>query len=188
MTGRSSGTVFRDFTMLMVLGFVAMVIWLLPHINPPESAADFTPPGNVVVAIYWPEGDTDVDMWIMGPGQSAPVGYSNKSGELFNLLRDDLGAPDVERNYENGYSRGIPMGEYIVNVHCYRCSHEPQQVDVEVHLSTEGGSKGMIPVATTSLELTRTGEERTALRFRLDASGAVEPDSLNSVFRPLREG
>jgi hypothetical protein len=40
MTGRSAGTVFRDFTLLMVLGFVAMVVWLLPHINPPESAAN----------------------------------------------------------------------------------------------------------------------------------------------------
>ena len=188
MTSRSAGTVFRDFTLLMVLGFVAMVVWLLPHINPPESAANYTPPGNVVVAIYWPEGDTDVDVWVAGPGQSAPVGYSNKSGELFNLLRDDLGAPDVERNYENGYSRGIKPGEYIVNVHCYRCTRTPVPVDVEVHLSKEDASKGMVPIATTTLELARTGEERTALRFRLDANGSVEPDSLNSVFRPLREG
>ncbi|MFW6076917.1 MAG: hypothetical protein ACOC71_04130 [Hyphomicrobiales bacterium] len=187
MTGRSAGTVFRDFTMLMVLGFVAMVIWLLPHINPPESAADYTPPGNVVVAIHWPEGDTDVDMWVTGPGQSAPVGYSNKSGELFNLLRDDLGKPDEERNYENGYSRGIPAGEYIVNVHCYRCPEVPVEVDVEVQLSGDDESKGMTPVATTTLELDRNGDERTALRFRLDANGEVEPDSLNSVFRPLRE-
>jgi hypothetical protein len=188
MTGRSAGTVFRDFTLLMVLGFVAMVVWLLPHINPPESAADYTPPGNIVVAVYWPEGDTDVDMWVTGPGQSAPVGYSNKSGELFNLLRDDLGAPDEERNYENAYSRGVPAGEYIVNVHCYRCPDVPVEVDVEVHLSREGDSKGIVPLATTSVELTRSGEERTALRFKLDADGQVEPDSLNSVFRPLREG
>ena len=188
MTGRSAGTVFRDFTLLMVLGFVAMVVWLLPHINPPESAADYTPPGNVVIAIHWPEGDTDVDMWVSGPGESAPVGYSNKSGELFNLLRDDLGAPDVERNYENGYSRGIAAGEYIVNVHCYRCSKAPVEVEVEVHLSTENGDKGMVPVATTKVDLGRTGEERTALRFKLDADGQVEPDSLNSVFRPLRAG
>ena len=188
MTGRSAATVFRDFTLLMVLGFVAMVVWLLPHINPPESAADYTPPGNVVIAVHWPEGDTDVDMWLMGPGQRAAVGYSNKSGELFNLLRDDLGAPDVQRNYENGYSRGVAAGEYIVNVHCYRCSDTPVPVDVEVHLSLENRDKGMVPVATTTVELTRTGEERTALRFRLDADGAVEPDSLNSVFRPLRSG
>jgi hypothetical protein len=46
----------------------------------------------------------------------------------------------------------------------------------------------MVSVATTTVDLRRTGEERTALRFRLDADGQVEPDSLNSVFRPLRAG
>jgi hypothetical protein len=116
------------------------------------------------------------------------VGYSNKSGELFNLLRDDLGAPDEERNYENAYSRGIVPGEYIVNVHCYRCPEGPVPVDVEVHLSKDDADKGMVPVATTTVDLERTGQERTALRFRLDAEGGVEPDSLNSVFRPLRGG
>lgn len=100
----------------------------------------------------------------------------------------DLGAPDEERNYENGYSRGIVAGEYVINVHCYRCSNEPVPVDVEVHLSKEDAEKGMVPVATTTVDLERTGEERTALRFRLGANGEVEPDSLNSVFRPLREG
>jgi hypothetical protein len=188
MTGRSAGTVFRDFTLLMVLGFVAMVVWLLPHINPPESAANYTPPGNVVVAIHWPPGDIDVDMWVMGPGDTAPVGYSNKSGQLFNLLRDDLGNPDPERNYENAYSRGIPAGEYIVNVHCYRCRELPLEVDVEVHLSKEDSDKGIVPIATTTVDLTRNGEERTALRFRLDENGTVEPNSLNNIFRPLRAG
>jgi hypothetical protein len=62
------------------------------------------------------------------------------------------------------------------------------EVDVEVHLSKEDQKKGMVPIATTTVELARTGEERTAMRFRLDADGQVEPDSLNNVFRPLREG
>jgi hypothetical protein len=30
------------------------------------------------------------DLWIQAPGD-VPVGYSNKSGGVFNLLRDDLG-------------------------------------------------------------------------------------------------
>jgi hypothetical protein len=186
MTGRSAGTVFRDFTMLMVLGFVAMVIWLLPHINPPESEAAFTPPGNVVVAVHWPEGDIDVDMWVMGPGDNAPVGYSNKSGELFNLLRDDLGAPDIERNYENAYSRGIVAGEYIVNVHCYRCPILPQLVHVEVSINDGTPRKRTKPIATTSVELTANGQEKTALRFKLNSAGKVVPDTLNNIFRPLR--
>ena len=185
---QASSTVFRDFTLLMVLGFVAMVVWLLPHVNPPASQSDADPPGNVVVAITWPEGDIDVDLWVTGPGELNPVGYSNKGGVLFNLLRDDLGSmPDATPlNYENAYSRGLLEGEYIVNVHCYRCPVVPQKVDVEVSANDGAAGKGSRRIATTSLELSANGQERTALRFRLDASGKLVADSLNSIFRPLR--
>lgn len=189
MRTRPSFTIYRDFLFLTLLGFVAMVIWLLPHVNPPAQSADADPPGNVVVAITWPEGDTDVDLWVTGPGEINPVGYSNKGGVLFNLLRDDLGRmPDATPlNYENTYSRGAPPGEYIVNVHCYRCPKVPVRIDVEISIN-EGPerSKGMKPVATTSLELRANGDEKTALRFRLDESGNVEAESINNVFRPLR--
>ena len=30
------------------------------------------------------------DLWVQAPGD-LPIGYSNKSGGVFNLLRDDLG-------------------------------------------------------------------------------------------------
>ncbi|NGO54169.1 hypothetical protein [Allomesorhizobium camelthorni] len=188
MIGRAAGTVFRDFTLLMVLGFVAMVIWLLPHVNPPAQNANAAPPGNVVVAITWPAGNTDIDLWLTGPGELVPVGYSNKGGVLFDLLRDDLGdRPDATPlNYENAYSRGIVAGEYIVNVHCYRCSVVPQKVDVEISINTGDNRKGARPVATTAVELRVNGEEKTALRFRLDADGRVVPNSMNAVFRPLR--
>jgi hypothetical protein len=188
MIGRAAGTVFRDFTLLMVLGFVAMVIWLLPHVNPPAHNANVAPPGNVVVAITWPAGNTDIDLWVTGPGELVPVGYSNKGGVLFNLLRDDLGdRPDATPlNYENAYSRGIVAGEYIVNVHCYRCSVVPQKVDVEISINSGDNRKGATPVATTAVELRVNGEEKTALRFRLDADGRVVPNSMNAVLRPLR--
>jgi hypothetical protein len=188
MARQTTGIVFRDFSLLMVLGFVAMVIWLLPHINPPADSSEADPPGNLIVAITWPEGDTDIDLWLTGPGELHPVGYSNKGGVLFNLLRDDLGdQPDATPlNYENAYSRGVVSGEYIFNVHCYRCGVVPQRVHVEVSINDGAARKGVRPVAMTSLDLTANGQERTAFRFRLDAAGNVEPNSLNAVFRPLR--
>jgi hypothetical protein len=188
MTERPQAIVYRDFLFLTLLGFVAMVVWLLPFINPPAQSSDAVPPGNVVVAITWPEGDTDVDLWITGPGEITPVGYSNKGGVLFNLLRDDLGhMPDATPlNYENAYSRGVVAGEYIVNVHCYRCAVLPQRVAVEVSVNAGDRGKGVKPIATTALELRANGEEKTALRFRLDEQGNVEPGSMNNVFRPLR--
>src|SRR5919106_1376987 len=117
-------TVFRDVIMLALAGFVAMVILLLPHLNPPGETAEETtqPPGNVIVEVRWPDGlDSDVDLWVEAPGD-IPVGYSNKGGAIFNLLRDDLGqrADATDLNYEVTYSRGIPPGEYTINVHLYR--------------------------------------------------------------------
>ena len=86
------GTVFRDVIMLVLAGFVVIVL-LLPHINPPAQAAkqSMDPPGNVMVEMRWPdELDTDIDLWVLAPGDS-PVGYSHKDGSAFNLLRDDRG-------------------------------------------------------------------------------------------------
>jgi hypothetical protein len=188
VNNRSSGVIFRDFSMLMVMGFFAMVVWLLPHVNPPAENAEADPPGNLIVAITWPEGDTDIDLWITGPGEIKPVGYSNKGGVLFNLLRDDLGnMPDATKlNFEHAYSRGVTPGEYIVNVHAYRAPIVPVQVDVEISFNDGLPGKGMKRIATTSLELIANGQEKTALRFELDAAGNLVPDSMNAVFRPLR--
>ena len=86
-----SGTVFRDVILLALLGFVAIVVLLLPHVNPDaeDKEAGVSPAsGNVVVEIHWPDGlNTDVDLWVQAPGD-VPVGYSNKGGRIFNLLRD----------------------------------------------------------------------------------------------------
>lgn len=186
--GRSA-TLFRDLVMLMVLGFVVMVIWMLPHLNPPARDDQSEPPGNIIAHIVWPPGDTDIDLWVDGPGELVPVGYSNKGGLLWNLLRDDLGdRPDATGlNYENAYTRGVVPGEYTINVHCYRCPQLPQHVDVEVALKTEDGDKSsMAVIATTSLDLVSNGQELTALRFRMDDKGGLLPDSIHSVFRPLR--
>ena len=86
------GTVFRDVITLALLGFVSLVILLLPHINPTTQAAEpTTVPGNITVEVRWPdEIDADIDLWVEAPGDR-PVGYSNKGGRIFNLLRDDLG-------------------------------------------------------------------------------------------------
>ena len=116
--------VFRDLIMLMLSGFVTVAVLLLAHINQPSAptAEGMEPPGNVVIEARWPDAvDADVDLWIQGPGD-VPVGYSNKGGKLFNLLRDDLGlrSDATELNYEVAYSRGVAGGEYVVNVHLFR--------------------------------------------------------------------
>ena len=64
----STSTVFRDIIFLALAGFVAVVILLLPHINPPKNdeQKDIPPPGNMMVEMFWTDDyDIDVDLWVI---------------------------------------------------------------------------------------------------------------------------
>jgi hypothetical protein len=189
--GDDTGTVFRDVITLALAGFVAAVILLLPHINPPgvKSADAMDPPGNVIVEVRWPdELDADVDLWVEGPGD-VPVGYSNKGGKLFNLLRDDLGrrSDATELNYEVSYSRGIVAGEYTVNVHLYRNLSRQLPIPATIVASVKRSSmESARQLVSTKVALGREGQELTVFRFRLDADGNLQPGSVHSLFKPLR--
>src|SRR6266702_2141726 len=133
-------TVWLDTALLMLGGFVLMTMLMMTVMNPPAKASEtdgVTAPGNVIVEIQWPDKlDADVDLWVQAPGD-VPVGYSNKSGRVFNLLRDALGqAQDMtDLNYEIAYSRGTPAGEYIVNVHMYRGIGVTYPIPVKVNIT-----------------------------------------------------
>jgi hypothetical protein len=185
------GTVFRDVIFLALAGFVAMVVLLLPHLNPPGArhADNSEPPGNVIVEVRWPDNlDTDIDLWVQAPGD-VPVGYSNKGGGVFNLLRDDLGrrADATELNYEVSYSRGIPAGEYTVNVHLYRNASATYPIPVEVVASVKpSASDSARQILASKIDIAREGQEVTVFRFRLDDEGDLVPGSVHSLQRPLR--
>jgi hypothetical protein len=168
-----------------------MVILMLPHLNPPGKAAEENtePPGNVIVEVRWPdEIDCDVDLWVEAPGD-VPVGYSNKGGVVFNLLRDDLGkrADATGINYEVSYSRGIIAGEYTVNVHLYRNTAGIFPIPVTVVTSVKKSSKESArQLLASNIELTREGEELTVFRFRLSEEGDLVAGSVHSLQRKLR--
>ncbi len=184
----TSNTTWRDFTLILVMAFFIFVVWMLPHLNPPANEDQAKPPGNVIVHIVWPNGNIDVDLWLWGPGELAPVGYSNKGGALWNLLRDDVGTTsDLSGiNYENAYTRGVPTGEYIINVHCYSCGAAlPVLVKLEVTVKT----KPMGPlnrIIYTEVELVDPKEEITMVRFELDKKGNLVPGSMSHLFETLR--
>ncbi len=185
-------TVFRDVIFLALAGFVAVVLLLLPHIHPPAEAEAAVPsPGNVIVEIRWPNHvDADVDLWVQAPGDT-PVGYSNKGGRIFNLLRDDLGLRgDVTQlNYEVSYSRGVPTGEYTVNIHLYRLAGGVVPVPVTIAVSVKHEAMASArQVLATKLELRYEGDELTAFRFVLDEDGRVVSGSVHDLPKPLRSG
>jgi hypothetical protein len=187
----ASGTVFRDVVMLALVGFVAVVVMLLPHLNPPgaKTADNMSPPGNVIVEIRWPdEVDADVDLWVQAPGD-VPVGYSNKGGVVFNLLRDDLGNRlDVTGlNYETSYSRGIEPGEYAVNLHLYRNPSGVSPIPVTVVTSVKRNAKETArQLLASDVLLVNEGEEVTVYRFGLSEDGNLVAGSVHSLFKELR--
>ncbi|HET6469770.1 MAG TPA: hypothetical protein VFG43_15455 [Geminicoccaceae bacterium] len=187
------GTVFRDVITLALAGFVAVVILLLPHVQPKgaQSAENVTPPGNVIVEVSWPPDlDTDVDLWVQAPGD-VPVGYSNKGGAVFNLLRDDLGHQlDVSgMNYEVSYSRGIVAGEYVVNLHLYRNRSRAEIIPTRVVVSVKADVAAPTrQILVTDTQLEREGQELTVFRFALADTGQLVPGSVHSLQTSLRSG
>lgn len=185
-----SGTVFRDLLLTLVILFVVLVAVMLPFLQPPGAKKDeeTRSPGFMQVEARWPDGwATDVDLWVQAPGD-VPVGYSNKGGRVFNLLRDDLGqrADDLELNYENAYSRSLPAGVYTVNVHLYRNSAGTLPVPIQVRVTVRDARGRALPIMLSDVELRAVGEELTVFSFRIDTEGRIVPGSVSLVPVSLR--
>lgn len=185
-------TVYRDVIFLALVGFVAMVMLMLPHIKKEakEEAKDHKAPGQVIVEMQWPTNmPYDVDLWVKAPGEQ-PVGFWNQGGIVFNLLRDDLGdeGDATKQNYEVSYSRGIPPGEYVVNIHMYGPLPKGIVVPVGVTVSTRQEFGHTRQVLNTTVRLDRRNQEETAFKFRLTAEGDLIKSSVSTLRHPLITG
>lgn len=190
-----SDIVFRDVITLALLGFVSLVVIMLPLVNPPkqkqEESRAVSAPGNVIVEARWDDRiDADVDLWVQAPGD-VPVGYSNLGGQVFNLLRDDIGFRNdaSNLNYENAFSRSIPAGEYTVNLHMYFNRANVWPIKAKVLVSTikpNGTSRVSQQILVSDVVLKKQGEEITVFRFKLDDKGELVAGSVNANPKKLR--
>lgn len=182
------GTVFRDVVLLTLIGFVAMVVVLLPHITlAKQETEEHKSPGNIVIEMHWPnELAVDMDLWVQAP-RGNPVGFWNQGGETFNLLRDDLGLEGdaTEKNYEVVYSRGIPAGEYVVNVHAYGIVPRQLTIPVSVVVSVRQKYDNLRQILQTVVNMQRRNQEETAFRFRLTAEGKLVDGSVSTLRKRL---
>lgn len=179
----ATNVAFLDLILALLLGFVAIALFFLPHLNPPGLGDETTPPpGNIIVEARWADGiDVDIDLWILDPSRRA-VSYANKNGDFFDLLRDDLGnlRDDTRLNYEFAFSRGTPDGEYIINVHHFRGSGG---IDVDIKVMLSSGRQ----VFAGAVRLVYVNQEITVVRFRLK-NGVVVAGSIHNTPRPIRTG
>ena len=182
--GRALDIVWRDMLFILLMVFLMLAIL----VNPPEDAKAIDSPGVLVVEIRWPDGlKIDVDLWVKAPGEE-PVGFYNRAGRVFNLLRDDLGSArdDTPHNYEYSFARSIPDGEYIVTVHLYNnWSYDQFPLPVQARISILAPAGGTpTEILKRTVYLLSRGHEETVARFTLEG-GELVPGSMSQIPAPL---
>lgn len=189
MRSRSTRRLGMDMFMMLFLAMGAILYMILPLINIPEKESDVAPPpqGNLIVELYWPNENIDVDLWVQSPGD-VPVGYSNKGGIVANLLRDDLGssADLSNQNMEITYTRGIPNGEYVVNAHLYNLKSGSLPVPIRLIVALKATDDApYVQLFAVTGELKFPGEEKTMARFKIEDNKYVE-GSFHTIKKSIR--
>lgn len=166
--------------------FVVSVALMAPPAQP-TALAD-KPICQLAVDAKWQDDlPVDVDLWVKAPGDT-PVGYSAKDGNVFNLVRDDLGTVTIDAgNSERACAASLPDGEYIVNVHLYNHG-SPPPISVGVVVSSVDAVRAtMSELVTRDVVLTTRGQEITVVRFKMK-DGKLVPGSEHDIPIALRHG
>ena len=150
-------------------------------ISDPNEEGKVEAKAEMLITVRWPDQHPDdVDALIEGP-QGEVVWYHNRDSGLMHLDRDDRGllADRVTMdgktvinpiNQETVTVRALQSGEYTVNLLHYQSNYgEPLPVTVKV----EKLNPEVSLVHYGKIDLKGTGDEQTAVRFRLDSEGNV---------------
>ncbi|MEW8046665.1 MAG: hypothetical protein AB2805_09255 [Candidatus Thiodiazotropha sp.] len=91
----SMSIVFRDLLILLALLMLTLVVLLIPLIKVQQESTRTEiekAAGDMIAEITWaPDSPADIDLWANAPKKNENVGYASPYGEIFNLVRDDLG-------------------------------------------------------------------------------------------------
>lgn len=170
---------FTDLLFNALLGFVFMFAMAFMMISNPEKSGNIDSKAEMLITIRWPDNHPDdVDAVIEDP-RGELVWYYNRDSGLMHLDRDDRGlfADQIELagatvrnplNQETVTVRGIQAGEYVVNLLHFKANYnEPLDVSVKV----EKLNPSVSVIYYGEHQLNGSGDEKTAIRFTLDAEG-----------------
>ena len=193
----SGSTGILDMIASILLVFIVMLYILLPHINDPSKKEE-TKQDAMLVYVEWQKTiDADIDLWVQSPND-VPVGYSNKGGKNFNLLRDDLGftgdvsppSSPFQENREESKARQVTDGEWRINLHLYRETQTPKppyRVLVWVYIKPNQAQASAYLALTKEVWLTKENQELTVFRFTTK-DGRLVKDSVFDAPVKLRSG
>ena len=181
LSAAGSSDAFTDLLFNALLGFAMMFIIAFMLISDPDEEGKVEAKAEMLITVRWPDQHPDdVDALIEGP-QGEVVWYHNRDSGLMHLDRDDRGllADRVTMdgktvinpiNQETVTVRALQSGEYTVNLLHYQSNYgEPLPVTVKV----EKLNPEVSLVHYGKIDLKGTGDEQTAVRFRLDSEGNV---------------
>ena len=182
------------FKALQIVAFFFFIALLA--ISPEAKDGKIDSKAEFIITMDWPDNHPDdLDLFVQDPlGNIA--WYRHREAGFLTLDRDDRGGandfivvngrkiPSPVRE-EIVTVRGVVAGEYTVNVsHFQAATGEPVAATVKVQKLNPTAQV----VFDDKIVVDHTGDEKTALRFRIDAEGKVvdvhrRPKSLLETFR-----
>jgi hypothetical protein len=172
---------FTDVLFNALLGFAFMFSVAFIMIRPEITQGKVNPKAEFLITAQWPDNHPDDVDLIVEDATGNLVWFDTREAGLMHLDRDDRGSLNdaltvngerIENplNQETVTLRGIAAGEYVVNLLHYRAvTGKPLPVKVKV----EKLNPNVTVVFAGTNTLTGAGDEQTAVRFSLDATGAV---------------
>ncbi len=172
---------FTDLLFNTLLGFAFMFAIAFMLISTPEKTGDIESKAEVLITIRWADKHPDdVDALVEDP-RGGLVWYHNRDSGLMHLDRDDRGvfADQINVNgvkvnnpinQETVTIRATQAGEYVVNLLHYKSNYS---IPLPVSIKVEKLNPSVSLVHYDTVELTGSGDERTAVRFTIDNNGDV---------------
>jgi len=185
------------FKALQVVSFLFFMALLA--VSPDTRDGKVDSKAEFIITMDWPDNHPDdLDLFVQDPVGNV-VWYRHREAGFLTLDRDDRGGAN-DFILVNGRKipspireeivtvRGVVAGEYTVNVsHFQATTGQPVAVTVKV--------QKLNPTAQVIFDdkvmVDHTGDEKTAVRFKVDAEGKVidvfqRPKSLLETFRNVR--
>ena len=185
------------FKALQVIAFLFFIALLA--VSPDSKEGKIDSKAEFIITMDWPDNHPDdLDLFVQDPAGNI-AWYRHREAGFLTLDRDDRGGTN-DFIIVNGKKiaspireeivtvRGIVPGEYTVNVsHFQATTGQPVAANVKVQKLNPTTQV----IFDNKLMLDHSGDEKTALRFRLDTEGKVidvqqRPKSLLETFRNVR--
>lgn len=191
-----STTGLNDLLFNLLVGFVFLFVVAFLLINPPTKKEDAPKKAEYLIIIEWEDNaNDDIDLWVRDPNGTT-VSFTNKTGGLLNLEKDDLGSsndrwrkPDgtivtIPINREVITMRGIVPGRYEVAAHVYSMKYALSSNPTGASNTPEVTVTGTITatlvkinpygeIYTSIRKYSSKGQAFTLFNFELDENGKV---------------